>query len=279
MKVCKDPFVYFVISCLVAPPLWLKFGVAQTLDYFYDPYMWAFIALTFGAAYYTHGGCKYLFAGCCGADKKCTEGKPAAAVATRNPDCVSLSSFETFRARWYLLNGTIIHGYLDGAVGGFAVNKTMAAQYATLDKRYADKGPYGTTLHAISVLELVLYAPLCVALYYAFHRGKAYRSALEVLVCAFQLFGTLIYIGQEHFAHYPSLMVSCVSSASVNCMFYFWFAVVLGVALWIIVPSWFIVVAVAESRTVAAARGASLSRSASPAGIVPAARKRTARMN
>ena len=101
------------------------------------------------------------------------------------------------------------------------------------------------------VLELVVYFPACVWLYWAYWTGKAYRASLEVFVCAFQLYGTLVYLMQEHYNGYKSFnWLDSKLEFTVNHLFYFWFAVVIGCSLWIVVPTWLTVLALKETVTI-----------------------------
>ena len=132
------------------------------------------------------------------------------------------------------------------------MNKTLASQYFILDKRYADKGPGGLALESISIIELVVYMPVCIWLYWAYYKGKSYRASLEVFVSSFQLYGTLVYWLSEHLNGYKNFTwVDWNLEFTLNHLFYFWFAVVVGIALWIIVPLWLIIVSLGETQTVA----------------------------
>jgi hypothetical protein len=221
-----DPFFWFCAFALAVPPFWVGHNTQQTIEYFSDPFMIGSVAFSLLVSVFTH----YI---------------------TRTPSA-ALSSFDAWRARWYLLNGVIIHFYLDGLIGAYKVNKTLASQYAILDKRYNDHGPLGQTLHVISVIELALYMPACVWLYWAFWKGKAYRASLEVFVASFQLYGTLIYILTEAMNEFKSFTYwnRRAEYWDLNVIFYLYFAVFVGVALWIIVPLWLIYCAFAETATI-----------------------------
>lgn len=217
----RDPFVAFCALALIVPPFWVGLSVRDTLDYFCDPYMLLAVGLS-GAVYYV---------------VHVNPGKKANAPAT-------LTAFEQWRARWYLLNGLIIHGYLDGLIGAFRVNKLLTQQYNIVDKRFgaAPTSGEGSALFMVSSLELFLYAPLCVWLYVAFYRKAAYRSKLEVCVSTLQLGFTLLYAGQEVLFGFKSVQLpaSFAASLTLHYAFYFWFAVVIGISLWIVIPGYLI---------------------------------------
>lgn len=145
---------------------------------------------------------------------------------------------ERLRSRWYLFNGIVIHAYLDGLVGFFKVNPLMAANYAKIDRRYgADVGSFqGSTVHVLCLLELFIKSFMCIFLYWAFQNRHPARDALELLVCATQVYGTVMYIGQEIISGGRNLELDYFFTFSLHYTVYFWFAVVFGCALFILVP-------------------------------------------
>eukprot|EP00658_Telonema_sp_P-2_P001736 TRINITY_DN10655_c0_g1_i1.p1 TRINITY_DN10655_c0_g1~~TRINITY_DN10655_c0_g1_i1.p1 ORF type:complete len:179 (+),score=48.52 TRINITY_DN10655_c0_g1_i1:105-641(+) len=110
---------------------------------------------------------------------------------TNRGKLVALTASERMRARWYLLNGVIIHILMDGMVGVFKVEPLFAKNYNKLDRRYGSAiGTFeGSTVHIVSLLELFVKGPLCILLYRAYHRGTVSYTHLrahetpEHLVC------------------------------------------------------------------------------------------------
>lgn len=151
---------------------------------------------------------------------------------------VRLSFGDRTLARWYLLNGVIIHALMDGLVGVFKANKYFAKQYGMLDRRYgAPLGSYnGSAVHVISLMELLVKAPICILLYLAIRKGWRCRDALEFFTCVTQAYGTVVYLGQEAISGAPNLDVDYKLEFTFHYIFYFWFAVVFGCVLYLIVP-------------------------------------------
>jgi len=141
-------------------------------------------------------------------------------------------------ARWYLLNGLIIHILMDGCVGVFQANELFANQYKRLDERYGEPlgSLLGSTVHIVSLGELFLVGPLCLLVYRAYHRGSPSRDILEVIVCVLQLYGMIIYLGQEVLTGGKSFQVDKDFTFSRDALVYFWFAVVFGNAVYFIFP-------------------------------------------
>lgn len=149
-----------------------------------------------------------------------------------------LRSGERLRSRWFLLNGIIIHAYLDFCVGFMKRNALMAQSYARIDRRYAaDVGSYqGSMLHLLSAVEGLVMAPLCVVLYFAFQTRHPARDALELVVCLLQAFGTVMYVGQEAFSGGRNFDLDYFYTLSMHYIIYFWFPVVIGSAIFFFVP-------------------------------------------
>lgn len=147
---------------------------------------------------------------------------------------------ERLRSRWYLLNGLLIHGYLEGMVGYYKKSPLMAANYAKVDRRYAaEVGSYqGSAVHVICLTELFGMAPLCVLLYWAFQVRHSMRDPLELLVCILQGFGTVIYLGQEIISGGRNMDLDYFYTFSMHYLVYFWFGVVFGSLLYIVVPGY-----------------------------------------
>jgi hypothetical protein len=213
LEVLVDPFVIFCIGCIAAP-LFVNKGMNQEKVF----------------EYFTNGG--MLFAA-------------ALLVATwfitrftGGPNA-KLSYRDRMLARWYLLNGVIIHMLMDGLVGVFKVNKYFAVQYGMLDRRYGDPlGEFnGSAVHIVSLLELLVKGPICVLLYYCIHKGSRHRDALEFFTCITQAYGTVVYLGQEAISGGKNFDVDWKLEFTFHYIFYFWFAVVFGCVLYLIVPA------------------------------------------
>ena len=212
LEVFIDPFVLFCVGCIVTPvAIQLDTLTPQDIqDYFCHPSMVFCFALLLLSVIET----KFL-------------GR-----------CVPLSFGERIRARWYLFNGVVIHILMDGLVGVFHLNKLFAQNYAKLDKRYGEElGSFnGSTVHIVSAMELFVKGPICILLYRAMHRGSKHRDVLEFFTCVTQVYGTIVYLGQEAISGAPNLDVDYNLTFTFHYLLYFWFAVVFGCVLYIIVP-------------------------------------------
>ncbi|KEG05822.1 putative 3-Beta-hydroxysteroid-delta(8), delta(7)-isomerase [Trypanosoma grayi] len=218
VEVFVDPFVIFCASC-VALPLVLERAYltqADVVAYLTEP------AMLFAAA--------VLVA-------TVAEAK-LARRRQRRP--VPLSLRERVRARWYLLNGVVIHVLLDGLVGVFKASTLLARNYAKLDARYAAAlGSFtGSAVHIVSLMELCVKGPLCLLLYRAYQTNSPHRDALELFSCVTQAYGTVVYLGQEAISGMPHFDVDRQLEFTPHYLVYFWFAIVLGCVLYLIVPCW-----------------------------------------
>lgn len=213
LEVLIDPFVLFCVGCIVTPVAIQLDTLTQTeiTAFFTHPAMLACAVLLVAVWLETHF----------------------------NGQCVKLSFKERVVARWYLLNGVVIHILMDGLVGVFKANHLFAVNYAKLDRRYGDElGTFnGSAVHIISLMELVVKGPICILLYRAIHRGSPHRNALEFFTCVTQVYGTIVYLGQEAISGAPNLDVDYKLSFTFHYLLYFWFAVVFGCVLYIIVPA------------------------------------------
>lgn len=214
-EVIIDPFVLFCVGCVVTPVA-IQLDTITTdeiVTYFTHPAMLCCLALLVITWLETHF----------------------------NGRCVKLSFGQRCLARWYLLNGVIIHILMDGLVGVFKANRLFAENYAKLDKRYGDAlGTFnGSTVHIVSLMELLVKGPICILLYRAYYRGSANRDVLEFFTCVTQVYGTIVYLGQEAISGAPNLDVDYGLTFSFHYLLYFWFAVVFGCVLYIIFPAIF----------------------------------------
>jgi hypothetical protein len=214
LEIALDPFVHFCVGCIAAP-LFANPDMtnAKMIEYFTHPAMVGSAAALVLAWLVVH----LPFLG----------GKP-----------VALSRSDRMLARWYLLNGVVIHALMDGMVGVFKVNKYFAAQYALVDQRYADPiGVFnGSAVHVVSLLELFVKGPVCVLLYVAIRKGWRSRDALEFFTCVTQAYGTVVYLGQEAISGGRNLDVDWDLTFTPDKLFYFWFAIIFGCVLYLIVP-------------------------------------------
>lgn len=190
---------------------------------------------------------------------------------------VKLSPGDLRAANWYLLCGAYIHFLMDGLVGCYGVWGLMRRAYETLDGRFPhapspDAGfvsgslpektiesnlPFSTPSMAmrrsipnfsvpfvVGHLEMIVYFPLCLALYYAYKRGLAWRRPLEILVASFQLFGAIIFMGSEEVMGSPNLFIKghvtgagLVKQANlIDSICFYWFAYLFANLIWVFVP-------------------------------------------
>lgn len=214
LEVLFDPFFLFCVSCMVLPVWWEFPTLSQQdiLDFYLHPSMLAAWGLLLATVF----------------------------VTKKMGKTVKLSKGERMRARWYLLNGAIIHILLDGLVGAHKINPLMVRSYNRLDARYGfEVGNFdGALVHIVSAVELYLKGPVCLALYYAFHRGSPHRDVLEFFTCVTQAYGTIVYLGQEALSGMPHFDVDYELTFSLYHLLYFWFAVVIGCVLYLLFPTY-----------------------------------------
>lgn len=214
LEVLFDPFVAFCGITILTPLAvqWPHVTQQMAIDYFFEPSMLISFAILFLVVAETLLGGR----------------------------CLRLSPSERMRARWYLLNGAIIHILLDGLVGVFKTNPLMAANYAKLDKRFGeDIGSFrGSTVHIVCSVELFLKGPICLLLYRMYHRGSAHRELVEILTCITQIYGTVVYLGQEFVSGFTNFDPDWALTFSLHHLVYFWFAIAIGCILYIIVPGY-----------------------------------------
>ena len=212
LEVVFDPFVLFCAGCIAAP-IFVNPNMTpdKIQEYFTHPAMIACAALLVVAWV-------------------------AAEFIGSKP--IKLSFGDRLLARWYLLNGVIIHILMDGLVGVFKANKYFATQYGMLDKRYGDElGNFtGSAVHVVSLMELLVKGPICVLLYLAIRKGSKHRDALEFFTCVTQAYGTVVYLGQEAISGGKNFDVDWNFEFTFHYIFYFWFAVIFGCVLYLIVP-------------------------------------------
>jgi hypothetical protein len=200
---------------------------------------------------------------------------------------VKLSAGELRAANWYLLCGAYIHFLMDGLVGCYGVWNLMRRAYETLDGRFpkpytgdapgydkAYKIAEGTLVpppialrqaipnfsvpYVVGHMEMLVYFPLCLALYYAYKKGLPWRRPLEILIAAFQLFGAIVFMGAEEVTGMSNLFLPGNTTGSgkvptdwdvwmyVDTACFYWFAYFFCNLIWVFVPIYLIYKAGAE---------------------------------
>jgi hypothetical protein len=207
--------VLFVGGCLLTPPAFAALeagGSSRALGYFADPFLLGSLFLTGAAAW----------------------------VTSRSPERKPLSLRDHRAALWYLLNGTVIHILMDGLVGAFHVLPLMNENYEKLDLRFTRPwgDERGSCILSVSLMELFVKGPLCILLFHAYHTRKSYTDALELLVCALQLYGCIMFSGTELLHGMSNLPVDWNLEFTKEHLLHFWFAFVVCEPIWIVVPIW-----------------------------------------
>ena len=98
---------------------------------------------------------------------------------------VPLSKRDLMVANWFLMNGVYFNLFLDVVSGQFQSMGLMSKLYLRVEPRYAH-GPMkdeGMAVFWTSMCELFFQSPICLMLYFAYHRGKAWRRPLEIVLC------------------------------------------------------------------------------------------------
>ncbi|ORC89955.1 putative 3-Beta-hydroxysteroid-delta(8), delta(7)-isomerase [Trypanosoma theileri] len=211
-----DPFFLFCVSCIAAPLIVERDNLSHddVVQYFTEPAMIGTAILLILVV---------------------LEAK-IARWRYHSPPLISFH--ERSRARWYLLNGVVIHILMDGLVGVFKVNTLLAKNYAKLDVRYGTElGDFtGSAVHVISLMELCIKGPVCILLYRAYQTHSPHRDALEFFSCVSQAYGTIVYLGQEIITGMPHFDVDYNLEFTPHYLLYFWFAIVFGCVLYLIIP-------------------------------------------
>lgn len=140
-------------------------------------------------------------------------------------------------ASWFLLNGAIIHIFMDGLIGVFKVCRPFQRHYAKLDKRY---GEGDATVDVISLLELFLYGPASLVLYYAYYTRRTWRYPLEIAVSCFQMYGAILFVFTEVWYDFAHLPADRKFEFKFDHLLYFWFGFWVANSIWFVIPSWVI---------------------------------------
>merc|ERR1712000_795742 len=146
------------------------------------------------------------------------------------PKSHRLSLRDSLVAFWYLFNGIIIHIFLDGLVGFARRVPFLFSLYCTLDKRYEHAE---SAVMMISITELLIMGPLCIFLYY---RNRSWRAPLELVVCAIQIFGTIVFTGSEIWEGFPHIPTDFEMTFEQDKVIFFWVFFVAANALWLLLP-------------------------------------------
>ena len=88
----------------------------------------------------------------------------------------------------------------------------------------------------MSLVELFLAGPLCLAVYLAYYTGSNYRRPLEIVTAVCQLYGAIVFAGSEILNGLPHVNPDWNLDFTFDHVLYFWFAFVFCELLWIVVP-------------------------------------------
>eukprot|EP00455_Lapot_gusevi_P013417 TRINITY_DN16528_c0_g1_i2.p1 TRINITY_DN16528_c0_g1~~TRINITY_DN16528_c0_g1_i2.p1 ORF type:complete len:203 (+),score=55.39 TRINITY_DN16528_c0_g1_i2:68-676(+) len=155
-------------------------------------------------------------------------------LASSLPLKKKLTTSQKWLAFWYLLNGVIIHTFLDGLIGWLALYPPLNQQYANLDSRY----PLGINyVMIISIVEMFVMTPLCLLCFHALCQNKSYFHPLQICVCAIQLMGTLVFTFSEVRDNFAHVRANGDFGLSFDAIFYFWIFFVAANILWTVLPA------------------------------------------
>ena len=88
----------------------------------------------------------------------------------------------------------------------------------------------------MSLVELFLAGPLCLAVYLAYYTGSSYRRPLEIVTAVCQLYGAIAFAGSEVLNGLPHVNPDWNLEFTFDHILYFWFPFVFCELLWIVVP-------------------------------------------
>eukprot|EP01064_Diplonema_japonicum_P033320 TRINITY_DN6524_c0_g3_i1.p1 TRINITY_DN6524_c0_g3~~TRINITY_DN6524_c0_g3_i1.p1 ORF type:complete len:234 (+),score=40.03 TRINITY_DN6524_c0_g3_i1:23-703(+) len=142
------------------------------------------------------------------------------------------------RARWYLWNAGVIHGMMDGLVGAFGQLPIFAKQYAILDKRFGNGEV--TVPVVVGMLEIFIWAPLCLLTYNAIRRGLPSAAPLELITSTCHIVGTIAFITPEFLEGFPNIVTDFNFEFTLHHIVYFWFGFLVNF-LWIFLPLYLMV--------------------------------------
>jgi hypothetical protein len=200
-----DPATIFIAIILALPAL-LADNWSSCISYFLDPWMITTFGLLFAVVHVTKSKL------------------PPQQLSVRDQRIAS----------WYLVNGIFIQFLMDGLVGGLQQVPVLRTQYEKLDARYRNHDP---TVMIISLIELFIMSPLCLVVYYGYHRKTAWRAPVELVTCTLHAMGTVVFVGSELLVGLKDVPCDWTLSFSIYHLIYFWFAFVFCNTLWIALPT------------------------------------------
>jgi hypothetical protein len=136
---------------------------------------------------------------------------------------------------WMAFNAVVICFLLDGGLGYLQAFPPLRYVYHRLDHRYAS-GDHLVKL--ISLLELTLYTPLCLAAAYL-HKtmpSSVLKEALVTVASSFQLFGTLLFLGGIYLRNFEDVCGESCFALNPEHIVNFWVVNCLVTPLWIVIP-------------------------------------------
>jgi cholestenol delta-isomerase len=134
---------------------------------------------------------------------------------------------------WFLLNGVIIHMFLDGLVGYGGQVPVLYDQYCVLDGRYCRKE---AVVMLVSLAELIIYGPLCIWTYWAIHHNKPYRHPLQLVISVVQICGTYMFALTEAYNGFHDTPADWKLEFTRQHLIYFWGLFICANLFWVVVP-------------------------------------------
>ncbi|CAD8169144.1 unnamed protein product [Paramecium octaurelia] len=139
---------------------------------------------------------------------------------------------------WFLVNGYLIHLYMDGLAAYFEYSKTTHYLYSQMDARFLrdDK-----MVAIVSLGETFVMGPLCIVIALLYKSTKLehnlLREVLILVVSAFQICGTVVFCAQPVWAGFIEQCGAegCFTFSIFN-IFFFWFSFVFCDSIWIWQP-------------------------------------------
>eukprot|EP00755_Sulcionema_specki_P012690 Sspe_Gene.52066::Locus_28861_Transcript_1_1_Confidence_1.000_Length_1240::g.52066::m.52066/K01824/EBP; cholestenol Delta-isomerase len=217
LKAVTDPTFVFALSCLVTPAVIgctslhklsaLSPDHCPTLDEAFTPISCAFF-----------GGLALFILIC--------------------PGSSNLSPRDRRVANWYLYNGLIIKTLMDTISGSLQSYPLMTPQYNIVDPRYSRPLSDTTSLpvHLTSALEITVMAPLCLAVYWCYHKNNPLRYSLEIILCVLQIAGTYYFYASGLLTERRHIEQVMNPAVPFDFLFYFLFGLVICPFIWVVVP-------------------------------------------
>eukprot|EP01126_Amoeba_proteus_P006940 TRINITY_DN12459_c0_g2_i6.p1 TRINITY_DN12459_c0_g2~~TRINITY_DN12459_c0_g2_i6.p1 ORF type:complete len:231 (+),score=22.66 TRINITY_DN12459_c0_g2_i6:164-856(+) len=205
-----DPSIVFTTGVLLVPLIYVD-DVKGGIGYLTQPSILLSFALLAIVLYLTHW----------------TEGKNRV-----------LSPRDQRVANWFLCNGVFFNLFLDVIAGQFQMMGEMSKQYLIVEPRYKH-GLYeeaGVSVFMTSMCELFFQAPICLLVYWSYHRNKPYRRVLEIVVCILHVCGVWFFYVPEALRGFPHVKADYGFSFSFHMLLYYWFGFWFCGLLWVILP-------------------------------------------